>query len=324
MIDILATGEFALSAYEALLPRSATNSDTLPAARVPGRTDAFFALDNQLNFYLLIQVAAEVVVPEKRLDAIRISAGSRFAVSEGQGSAVVDQPFASVILAANHLPLLTSFGYLAGILLASLPERPSQPQLATFLDDFLGLFAPRNIAGRDDVLGLWGELWVMTQAPIADAMMRGWHLSTVDKFDFSFEQLRLEVKTTERSSRVHTFTLEQIESQTKPTWIASVQVLPDPAGASVTDLIAQLISTVSRDLHSDLARKCLATLSGDIEAAADYRFAPSGIHPLAIVDARSVPRVLVPPGAPISSVRFSVDISLQASQASMTLADLLN
>ncbi|WP_349897487.1 PD-(D/E)XK motif protein [Parafrigoribacterium soli] len=320
---MFAIAEFASDAFEGLSRRITRGTGVMPAAWVPGRADALFALSEAGDYYLLISLDEPVHIAERRLNALRISSGGVFALSSDEPAENIEASFAAVVLERGHPELITAFGTLAGILLGSLSQSPSRQELTVFLDDFLDLFAVRRVVPRQKVVGLWGELWLMSQVSNPLRLAKAWHMDATARFDFSLENARIEVKTTERQTRTHRFSLAQLEVQPKPTWIASIVVVGDASGSSISDLLIALLNSLPPAEKAQVARKALEVVAGDLEATSDFRFAPSGAAPLALVEAQNIPRVAVPKNAAISDVVFSVDISRECAVADVSLGSLL-
>jgi hypothetical protein len=324
MIDVQTLARFCVEAFESLRAQTAIDGGPMPALWIPGRPDAMFAMSSNGDFYLLVRAGAAPQTPfERKLDALRVSLGGQYRLSELIGGSEIESRFAAVMLDHAHPDLLTAFGNLAAILLASLAANPTSEDLTVFVNDFLKLFAPQQSVARQTVVGLWGELWLIRESGAADRMVDAWHIDATDRYDFSFESLRIEAKTTEGAVRRHTFAMAQLEEQPKPTWIASLTVVSDAAGESVGDLLSALLLVVSPEKRPSFVQKCLESISGDLEAIEDFRFAPSGTAALALIPARSIPRVDVPIGSGITDVRFRVDISGLARGSDVALADLL-
>lgn len=324
MIDVFAVAEFANDSFDALGTRIITGSGVMPAAWVPGRADALFALSELGDFYLLVSLDEPIQIAERRLNALRISSGGLFTLSSDDDELNFERSFAAVVLERGNNELIAAFGTLAGILLGALSESPTRKELTAFLDDFLKLFAVRRTVSRERVVGLWGELWVMSQAADPLRLAQGWHIDATARYDFSLDRVRVEVKTTERASRIHRFALAQLEAQPKPTWIASIKVVADPSGLSISDLLSELLRSLPSAEKASVARKALEVVAGDLEATSDFRFAPSGIKPLVLIEAQAIPRVVVPDSGLISEVVFSVDISQQCLVVGTSLAHVLS
>ena len=316
--------DFAVDSYQSLKGEiGGLDGGAMPARWVPGRSDSLFALSREGDFHLLIRLPSEILVNEKRLNSLRITAGSRYVLSDSRTGSAIEGSFAAIILDSREIDLLASFGGLAAILLSSLALAPSATEVVKLLDEFLRLFAPRKTVPRSQLLGLWGELWLIRSAEDSNRMIGAWHQENSDRFDFSFRRGRVEVKTTENPGRTHHFSLAQLEVQDKPTWIASIAAVPDPAGWSVLDLLEEALSSAGPENRSKLTRNCLGLLSGDVESAQDFSFSASGSMPIRLIDSTAVPRVSVPPGSSIFDVHFQVNLTTLVDASEVSLDSLL-
>lgn len=96
--------------------------------------------------------------------------------------------------------------------------------------------------------GLWGELFFMRESLGFMTMARYWHTESSRKFDFSWQDSRLEVKTTSRSERSHSFAHGQLYSNgPSQILVGSLVVQPEDAGLSLAALIAEARSALAVD-----------------------------------------------------------------------------
>lgn len=324
-MDIAATADFILEAFETLGHRSLPPG-SLDAKRVTGRTDTFIAVSEHRELFLLLEVDQSTLVEERRLEAIRVLSGDDLAVVDAATSEVIRHRFAVVALRPRYRDLASSFAMVAAILLATLDELPTAKDVIDFLDSLVSLLAPRRMATAATVVGLWGELWMIATAPVPAIFAAAWHSGSADRFDFSFPNARIEVKTTTGPDRVHEFGLEQLEAgEGKSTLIASVAIVSDSNGATLMDLLERLGKALPGALAVRVNRIALETVAGDIESIRDFAFAPIGAEPLLVFDSHSIPRVSVPRGTGISGVRFRADLGrvTPAARTGERLAALL-
>lgn len=308
MSDISALAEFLLESFETLGSRP-LEAGALDAHRVPGRADAFVAVSGEREYFVLLDADHSTVVQERRMRAVRVLTADDFTVSDAESGELLRRRFAIVALRRGHENLLTSFSVIVATLLATLPSQPGPSELMEFLDGLAELVAPPREADPSTVVGLWGELWMISESSSPELFVAAWHSRPEDRFDFSFAEARLEVKTTARSGRVHGFGLDQLASAgMKPTYVASLAVLPDPTGFTVIDLLDGVVRRLAGQAAVRISRIVLQTLAGDIEAAQDFSFAPVGAEPLRVLASESIPRPDVSPGSAVSAVRFRVDI----------------
>jgi len=306
LIDVFEVADLALEALDTLSGGPA-DSDAMPAVRIPGREDCYFAESACGDFYLLISGGSDVAPTQTQLEALRVSSGSNFRLDHADGTST-ESRFVYACLAHGSAHLISTFGMMCGILLHSLPPNPVAGDLQQLLNDFLELFAQQRTVERKTVVGLWGEMWIL-ESFASEELAASWHSDVGDRFDFALDAAFIEVKTTEGPERRHSFSLPQLLPQSKRTFVASLSITPDSSGQSISDLLVSLLTKLAPESGARISRICLSTLAGDLEASSDFRFSPTGSEPLKFFDGEEIPRVVVPEGAPISHVRFTVDLS---------------
>lgn len=315
MIDIIATTDFVLEAYEHL-GRRPMECGQLDARRIPDIPSALIAVSRDGELFLLLTIRPETSVDERRLLVLEVSSGDDFRVHDSELGVDIEQRFAVIRLREGHEDLVTAFALVTATLLATLGDSPDASDVTRFLDSLVQLLALPRPAAPASITGLWGELWLMANAPAPRVFAAAWHADPRDRFDFSFPENRVELKTTTGADRVHEFSQEQLERKDpKPAWICSLKVVRDQGGQTVIDLLSYLVAQLPRAEAERVNRIALETLAGDIESAQDFRFAPFGPEPLHVFLAADIPRVEVPAGSGISGVRFRADLSLVPPRA---------
>lgn len=308
LTDIVATSEFLLEAFDILGRRSLLPAqiDALP---VPGTDGVYAGVSGAREFFILLRVDSSVHVENRRLRSVSVTVGDAFTVYDANSGATVSERFAVVCLRQGHEDLLNSYAIIAATLLAASSSTPTAREVTDLLDSLASLLAQSRAVNQAAVTGLWGELWTISNSPDPQFFASCWHLDPKDRYDFSFPQTRLEVKTTLGKSRSHEFSLEQLQQDAaKTSWVGSLQVVRDPSGQSVLDLVQAILGRVSPTTGEKVTRLTLETVSGDLESAQDFCFAAIGREPFHVFKADGVPRVDVPVGAGISAVRFTVDL----------------
>lgn len=96
------------------------------------------------------------------------------------------------------------------------------------------------------ITGLIGELLIIFDSNAPELVIKYWHSKIDDKFDFSGENFRLEVKATTSLNRHHNFSSYQIPGNVpQKIFVASVQIVRIENGTTLTELL-QKIEKVSR------------------------------------------------------------------------------
>lgn len=173
--------------------------------------------------------------------------------------------------------------------------------------ELAGLFG-RIENSRRDILGLWGELFVISSANNSNDAVTCWSVSEHAKFDFTAADFSLEVKTTIRPTRTHRFSLEQLLPRDGTNvFIASLRVTQTLKGHTVGELMEIIQQTITDPIvRKQFFSNCLIK-GGEGIYQDEARFQPiPGGSPLIYFDAESLPVPEIEDGSSISNVRFDL------------------
>src|SRR5262249_35004628 len=88
---------------------------------------------------------------------------------------------------------------------------PSARDIAAALGRLVELFRALARPASNTIQGLWSELFVIANGNDPIRLAAAWHVSPTDIYDFNAGELRLEVKSSSRRYRQHTFSLNQLK-----------------------------------------------------------------------------------------------------------------
>lgn len=197
-------------------------------------------------------------------------------------------------------------------ILGALPPRPQRRQVVDAINTLVELFRRVTQPPRKTAQGFWAELFVIRSARDPAHLLRCWHTTPEDRFDFAEGGQRLDVKAAGGRLRAHHFSSEQLRPPVGAlSVIASVLIEQSAGGESVNDLIEQIRRRVSEhELLVHLDAVTALTLGTEWRAANDVRFDRQlANESLRFLDARTIPNI--PAGVPpeISEVHFRVDLT---------------
>lgn len=213
--------------------------------------------------------------------------------------------------------LLGPFLEVAAALVRFLGPRPGKGEVSRGMQLLVRLFE-QDRGPTGSIVGLWGELLVILQGPDPEALVDAWHASIDDRFDFATEGARLEVKTTTRPERIHTFNLAQLlPVEGADTTVVSLMTTATDHATSIQELVVRLEGRLSgapsrqMKIHQQVA----LTLGSEWTTKVSSRFdEQQALASLRRVPATSIPRVA--PGPPaVLSVELSVDCTDVAARA---------
>lgn len=117
-----------------------------------------------------------------------------------------------------------------------LNNEPSAEEIKKITNVIIELF--REISDKKrSIIGLWGELFLIYSSSNKEKTLQAWHENPTDKYDFFDDNHALEVKCTSKTDRIHKFQHDQLLSEIKDHYIASIMVSENPNdGLSVLDL----------------------------------------------------------------------------------------
>ena len=194
------------------------------------------------------------------------------------------------------------------------------------VDMLLELFRKLSLPTDQSVTGLWGELLLMHLADSPGRFIDAWHLRATDGFDFAFPDKRIEVKTTERVSREHVFSLNQVRSHRETDLIASITLARSSSGLSALDLARLIAERLDVAQQAKLWRLVLETLGQDADADGEQRFdAKSASDGLIFVRASDVPapEISADVAVFVTEVRFRSNINVLCLNSPVGKAEIL-
>jgi hypothetical protein len=199
------------------------------------------------------------------------------------------------------------------LLIQKLARKPKFQELRVEVEKLINLFSKFSKPPTKTIQGLWAELLVIEQSKNVEYLIRAWHNSTTDKFDFNDGIDKIEVKSTARNKRVHSFSIEQLNPNiNSKLLVASVFVVETGMGKNIFDL-ADNIQKVLKDKNVFFrVNEILAqTLGKDFEKAFDIYFDYQlAMDSLQYYEGATIPTIDVNNiSQSISNVRFESDLT---------------
>lgn len=162
-----------------------------------------------------------------------------------------------------------------------------------------------------DIVGLWGELYVLSRSSSLDRAVQCWCLNKRAKYDYVTENFALEAKTTVLSRRKHRFSLDQLRPYGKfRVYVASLSVVELNSGKTAADLMEEVYGKIDDDdLRARFLAQCLVKGGRDIYLNSLKLNVFPDRTSLVILDASAIPVPEIAPAQPIENVRFDVDLT---------------
>lgn len=208
--------------------------------------------------------------------------------------------------------LAEHFFRIASALLIDGSGAPTEEAVEQAIDAIVTLFRAIQRPGERTIQGLWGELAIIAWAPEPKKALAAWHSSPRALHDFSAGNERLEVKSTARELREHSFRLEQLSRHGgAQTVVASFLLTAMDDGLSVNDLVRQITERVGGgEPERRLVTMVAQSLGAEWRDADLVRFdSHSARERLRLYLAEQIPSVASPVPIEVKDVRFVVDLS---------------
>lgn len=218
-----------------------------------------------------------------------------------------------IVLAANHNrpDLYEVFCTMVEAAVSGLTSNPTSEEVEHTVQALIELFRAAISPPKKTVAGLWGELLLIDALPDPTVAIRTWHVTPFDTHDFVLGPRAIEVKSTERTERIHEFNHSQlVHAAGKPVLIISALLRRSSTGSSCQDLAGAILSRLSdQRARLKLLRVVHESLGVEIQEANDIRFDhKEALNLIRQVRADVLPVVDVPPNCGISNVRYSINL----------------
>jgi Putative PD-(D/E)XK family member, (DUF4420) len=300
--------------FQSLAP--AASDAELSAAPLAGRRSDFLGKNTEgAPVFLLHDASAAKYTPGVTLRHLSVQFHATCRVRAPSGP--FDGQFAVLACDAAVPELYELFVRCVSVAVEGLPDGAETKDIETCVRSLLNLFRAMSAPGGREIAGLWAELFVITQAADVAAAVRAWHVDTFERFDFSWPDGVLEVKATQGATRVHEFSLEQLDSPHKGLGlVASLLLQPLTNGVGVMDLATRIDAVLHshNDLRQRLWSNIAAALGSEFSEKLDRRFDLSfAERQVAIFNMTDIPSPDRPSDSRVTGVRFRSDLTTVTS-----------
>lgn len=282
-------------------------SDQYSAFRVDNFKNHRIAKDKKGNPNLLIFVSNNIVNPiRQELYSIKVAHNIECEIIENNTN--TKEVFSVISYDGHNAELAEYFLKICEIFITALGNTPDNNQINQVVDKFVELFKALSEPSKNTLQGLWAELFFIAEIDNTHKLVEAWHQDTEDKYDFSFGNTRIEIKSSKFRKREHNFSIEQLSpSENIQIYIASIFVETMSNGLSIQDLLDLIEKKLKGniDLINKIRLLTFSTLGNKINfinQKFDYGLAKDSLK---IYNAEYVPKILtanIPSG--VSNVVF--------------------
>lgn len=123
----------------------------------------------------------------------------------------------------------------------------SQKEIYEMTKSLIELFEKITQNRNNDLIGFWGELFIISHLKSKELLIEAWHPDKKDTFDFLINNHALEIKTSSSNNRIHNFTYEQLNSKNTSIIIGSIMIRKSRSGTSLLDLKNYILKKINQD-----------------------------------------------------------------------------
>ena len=226
----------------------------------------------------------------------------------------------------NHPEFTRFFLSICETIVRELGDQPTQIDIAKAVNYLASIFQKLTKPATRPLIGLFGELYLILRSRNAINALTAWRTSEYSRYDFTNDDLRIDVKATNSRDRIHEFSFEQCNPPAGTfAVIASLYADESAGGDSLYSIVKQIEDRVSSNsdlvfkLHKTVASTLGATVSSSYQIRYDMQLAASSLQFYTI---ENVPAILSPIPNGVSHVRFRSDLSSITTTSIARLIDL--
>jgi hypothetical protein len=317
------TGDL-FSQFVGLAP--ASDEDTFNAVSVHlRRADFLGKFQDGSPVFFIADDGSPTYRPEVRHQHLRVSFGvsCRLRID---GQELTNQ-FAVIRFNGDSVELHEVFVRCVNAVMLNLPTNADTYEIENRLSRLLSLFQALSAPSNREISGLWAELFCIRYSPDIAQTLTRWHSENFETYDFSWAGNRVEVKSTMTPQRVHEFSLEQLTLPLNSVGkVISMMLRASNEGVGVMGMARSIETGLQGnvELREKLWSQVLQALGQNFSDALDRRFdVDFALRSFVVIPMQQIPSVNRPSDHRISVIRFRVDLSDLAIEATSVGATAL-
>lgn len=296
-------------------PQSSDRTLHYHVRTIPGFPSHYIGLTSNGLPCLLLGAAESGVKAPIRLSAIEVSFAvpCRIALEGGEERT---EPLTSIACTSSDPTVRRYFIHVCETILQIVGTSPTLQEVIEAVMRLVDLFQRLSSPPRRSVVGLFGELYFIGVARSPAAAVTAWRSTIDDRFDFSVEDVRIEVKTSGTRQRSHEFSLEQcIPPPDTSGVLVSLFAEASGGGLSLQELVERIEAKLGSDydlllkFQEAVAEALGASASDALSMRFDESLAKSSLQ---VFDLSAIPAIRAQISPQVSQVRFRSDLSQTA------------
>jgi len=223
-----------------------------------------------------------------------------------------EERFTILKLKSDNSDLQNYFFKICNLILSTLGSTPNVEDVHQEVLKIIKLFSNLQSPPKNTIQGLFAELIIINESTNPDALIEAWHPNNNDLDDFNDGKCSLEIKSTTKSGRLHTFSHNQLINKNEYSYVASILIKYSGIGTSLNQLAEkieiQLVSIKNKiklnELITDIIGKDYFKSS---EIKFDYGYSASSVKFFKTKNISHIKPDAIP--IDISKLNYCVDLS---------------
>ncbi|MBU3714349.1 MAG: PD-(D/E)XK motif protein [Ferruginibacter sp.] len=300
--------------FQELKKKSAENADSFNVGSIPLIKNHKIGISQteQPMFFIKCADSVNVKSIDSNLEFISVQFNRKCQLKKNKNK-IEEDVYTIISLKTDSVELQEYFLEIVYLIIKKLSDKPLLKDLKIEVETLINLFSKFSNPPVKTIQGLWAELLVIEQSNNPDYLIRAWHSSKSDKFDFNDGTDKLEIKSTSKSRRIHNFSIEQLNpNKNSSLIIASVFAVETGIGKNIFGLI-ELIEKriIDKKLSFRINEIIAQTLGKDFEKSFevfyDYQLAIDSIKYYYSEIVPKINSISIP--TQITNVRFDCDLT---------------
>lgn len=230
-------------------------------------------------------------------------------------------------LVSKNLTLIETFASMCTFLSSHFGNNPDYKDVAKHLISFRNLFINFSKKPTKSEIGLFGELLIINESKNPGHLIKCWHITGKEIFDFTLDSNHLEVKTTTLNERIHKVKHSQHKRlrEMRNGFISSIVVMESDNGKTISQIAKEIRSKLNQDtieLFNEKLAKCVGSSFENYNSNFNYSYSKDSIRFYRANNLQSINDNNIPEN--ISDIKYSLNLETYDELSSQELISYFN
>lgn len=274
------------------------------------------AINQKNQLTLLIKTIDTLLIEPRSFTNLEIRHSVECSIEKDTNSKE-KETFTIIVFKNKDNDLIKRFLELITLMLNNFKNEISTDDIEKFVEELIEIFKPEEKISKTTLIGLIGELIIIYISDNKDELINAWHTRNSENFDFYKENVALEIKSTLKNTRIHTFKINQLYNPKITIFIGSILIKEKINGINIDEICGYIKSSIK---DKDIEKKFITKLYKVIKTSSvndfeiDLNYSKNNFL---IYDAEYIPKITDAPLG-VTEVKFNSDLtSINPSKESL-------